>query len=229
MQSRGSPGRWLLGAVILLTAACSYSPFRFWAAYQATPQPAIPLERCDDYRDALCLVTFGLEPPAEMSIVLLTTAGLPAELELVVAHGADRQSYVCDAREEADTVLTCRGPQISLGTTVRIDVYTAEERVLLASGEFVLTAFALPTVPLDGIELPTLSATLTPRSTRTPSPSTAPPSPAATHQSAQTPDPEASPGITATPRAGATPTSTAGRVPTPNASPPRIPGGGPMP
>lgn len=152
----------------LFMAACSLAPLRLFSAGRSTPQPPIELRRCDDVQDVLCLVTFGIEPPDKMLILLLTVPGLPEELAMTVTRNDERISFGCITTEDSPTIVYCTGPQIPLGTTVLIEVTAVEERVLLASGEFTLTAFALPTVQAGGVELPTPGAILTPRGTRTP-------------------------------------------------------------
>ena len=66
------------GAVIM--AACSLSPLDLFNFGRSTPQPPIELRRCDDVQEVLCLITFGIEPPDKMLILLLTVPGLPEEL-----------------------------------------------------------------------------------------------------------------------------------------------------
>jgi len=151
----------------LLIAACSGWPFRLFGP-GATPQPVIILGRCDEGQDVLCLVTFGLEPPDQMLIVLLASPGLPPELEAEVTHAGTALPYPCKSTDESPTIIYCTGPQIPLGSSIGIGIYAAAERTLLASGEFVLTAFALPTLPADGVELPTPLLLMTARPTRTP-------------------------------------------------------------
>lgn len=173
----------VLAAVGAFVLACSLSPLALLSPGRSTPQPPIQLRRCDAVQDVLCLVTFGIEPPDEMLIVLLTVPGLPDELETVVIRNDERLSFACVTTAESPSVVYCTGPQVPLGTTVLIEVFALEEQVLLASGEFVLTAFALPTVPAGGVELPTPGegvelpapgAILTPRGTRTPFPAGTP-------------------------------------------------------
>ena len=77
---------------------------------------------------------------------------------MVVTRNEAKIDFACITTEESPTVVYCTGPQIPLGTTVLIEVFAAEERVLLASGEFTLMAFALPTVQAGGVGLPTPGA-----------------------------------------------------------------------
>ena len=186
--------RSLLAATALLMAACSVGPFRLFASLRPTPKPAMVLTHCDEVQDVLCLLTFGLEPPDQMLIVLLASPGLPRGLEAVVTHKESTVSYPCEAVDESATVIYCIGPQIPLGSSLRIQVYATEGRTYLASGEFVLLALALPTVGVGGAALPNPDALMTARPTRTgmPGPTFPPPSRRVTPSTART----ALPGLT---------------------------------
>ena len=162
------PARIVLATVAMLVTACAIVPFQISPLGRATAAPPIALARCDEVQDVFCLVSFGLEPPDQMVIVLLAFPGLPAELGALVTHDHGTLPYPCEAAKESPAVYYCTGPQLPLGSSIYIEVYVMEHRTLLASGKFVLNAFALPTVPLDGVELPTPSVLMTARPTRTP-------------------------------------------------------------
>lgn len=180
----------VLAVVAGLVLACSFSPLGLLSLGRSTPEPPIDLKRCDEVQDVLCIVTFGIEPPDEMLILLLTVPGLPDGLEVVVTRNDEKLLYACMTTAESPAAVYCTGPQVPLGTTVLIQVFAYEEQVLLASGEFTLTAFALQTVPADGQGLPT-PPPLTARATRTTGPGTASPTrpPTLTPLITQTPAP----------------------------------------
>jgi hypothetical protein len=167
----------VLALGMCLAAACSLTSLRLLPPPGPTPPAVLTLSRCDDVRDVLCLVTFGLEPPDRMLIVLLSTPGMPEELDAVVRHAAEELRFPCEATAASPAVYYCTGPQLPLGSTIQIEVHATSAGTLLASGEFVIAAFALPTVPTGGIELPTPSSTMTPRPTRTPLPGPGYPNP----------------------------------------------------
>lgn len=158
----------ILGLVLLLIAACRIGPLRISSREQPTEQPAVVLRRCDEARDVLCILSFGLEPPDQMVIVLLASPGLPPDLEAHAAWNGDVGSYPCDATNAEGTLFSCRGPLIPLGSTVHIDVAAAASNTVIASGDFALNGIALPTVPAGADLPPTDTATITPRPTRTP-------------------------------------------------------------
>ena len=141
--------------VALVIAACSLGPLQFLGASSTEAPPAINLVRCDQAQDVLCLLTFGLEPPDEMVIIFLATPGLPEKLEAVVIHNEESLPYSCKFTDATSSVLYCTGPQVPLGSRLHIELRSTEPSILLASGEFVLNALALPTAPSGGVGLPT--------------------------------------------------------------------------
>ena len=161
--------RVLLALSTLVLAACAISPFRLFTANHATPPPVITLARCDDRQDVLCLVTFGLEPPDSMLMVLRASPGLPEALEAVVTYKDEPLSYPCEYADPSLSIIYCSGPQLPLGSSMHIEIFATEEHTLLASGDFVLTALALPTVFVGGTPAPAASPPLTVVATGTPS------------------------------------------------------------
>ena len=199
----------LLAGAVLLAAACSVSPLRLFSSNRATQRPVIALKRCDETQDVLCLITFGLEPPDQMILVLQGAPGLPEELEAVVTHNDIAVAYACKPTGASPSIIYCTGPQLPLGSRLHIEVLAVQEHILLASGDFVLNALALPTVPLEGDVSPSPSADLTPSPTLTRRPSATPPQSAS---ATLTPRPVGTLSPTSTPLLQ---TATRTRTPTP--------------
>lgn len=153
--SRGRSYFAVLALMALAATACSLGPLQLLSRGNATPQPEIALRRCDEAVDVLCILSFGIEPPDQMIVVLLTSPGLPEDLEVVVTRSDKPATYNCEPTAGNASVLACTGPALPLGSRVLIAVRSPAAKVLLASGEFVLTAFAMPTVS-EGVEIPTL-------------------------------------------------------------------------
>jgi len=87
-----------------------------------------------------------------MLIAIRLALGGLDEVEAVVESNGQKRTYVCHASAELPRDFYCTGPQIPLGSRVRIEIFTPPSKTTLASGDFVLTAFALPTVPIGGLE-----------------------------------------------------------------------------
>jgi hypothetical protein len=164
-----------LGVILLVLTACRIGPLRISSRAQPTEQPAILLRRCDEARDVLCILSFGLEPPDQMEIVLLASAGLPSELEARAAWNGEAGSYPCIATNAEATLFSCRGAAIPLGSAVHLDVAVASSNTVIASGDFALNGVALPTLSSGPDLQPTDIVTITPRPTRTPGPGAATP------------------------------------------------------
>ena len=80
LQTQGTLAVLCLSAALLL-ASCTFGPLRISIPGPATPPPPIALRRCERARDVLCILSFGLEPPDRMVIVLLAAPGMPTDLE----------------------------------------------------------------------------------------------------------------------------------------------------
>jgi hypothetical protein len=94
----------------------------------------------------LCIITFGIEPPDQMLIGVLLPLGGLEDIRVDVEYDGNTTAYTCRPSAEFQRTFYCTGPQIPLGSTVRIQISIGNRMVPVASGEFVLTAFALPTV-----------------------------------------------------------------------------------
>lgn len=147
--------------------ACGLQPLLLLDDRHPAPTPPITLKRCDQARDVLCVLTFGLEPPDQMIILLLAAPGLPEPREAVAVQAGREFSYACVSTDSGST-LSCRGPLLPLGSHLRLEVYSRQPPALLAGGEFDLTALALPTTPAGGSALATPPPSVTARPTRTP-------------------------------------------------------------
>lgn len=154
-------------AMAMALVACGLQPVLLLDDRHPAPTPPILLKRCDQAHDLLCVLTFGLEPPDQMFILLLASPGLPETLETVAVQGGSKFSYAC-ASTDAGSTLSCRGPLLPLGSHLRLEVYSRQPPALLAGGEFDLTALALPTMPAGGSALATPPPSVTARPTRTP-------------------------------------------------------------
>jgi hypothetical protein len=102
-----------------------------------------------------------------MIVVLLTVPGLPQDMELNVTSGTQTVLYPCTPTAGNASVLACNGPDLALGSRMVLEVRSPSAGAVIAKGEFVLTALAMPTVA-EGVDVPTGTATITPRETRTP-------------------------------------------------------------
>lgn len=203
-------------------AACSFNPLALLGSGRSK-SPPILLDRCDRGQVAICLVTFGIEPPDKMLIELLAAASVDGQLDVVVTHKGEDLPFACMAADEGNTLFYCTGKQLPLGSALHIEVYAVQGRALLASGDFQVNAFELPELPLGGTPFPEPSLASIGRVTRTPFAGTAYPNSmqAATRSPTATRTPTPTPRLGASPAPGIywTPTPRAGATPNPNLNP----------
>jgi hypothetical protein len=136
----------LTGLLVGAAGACAF-PTLLRPGNPFTPTP-LALSRCDVDSGILCVVTFGMEPPDRMKIAILVPLGGIQEIHVYVESNGARTPYACHAAAASPRSFSCIGPSIPLGSTIRIDVSAGTAGTVVASGDFVLTALALPTVAL---------------------------------------------------------------------------------
>lgn len=139
----------LLLALLIAGSACGPST----ANRGPAPTP-LPLARCDDSLGIICVVTFGVEPPSQMLVAIHVALGGFKELRTEIVYNGTRTDYTCRSSAEFPGNFYCTGPQIPLGSRIRVDVFTAGTKIILASGEFTVTALAMPTVPVGTLPPP---------------------------------------------------------------------------
>ena len=140
------------GIVVAAAGACAPSRL-FGSRIGPTPTP-LALSRCDVNAGIVCVVTFGIEPPDKMLIAILVPLGGFQEIHVDVEYKGTKSAYPCDASAAFPRNFNCTGPSIPLGSTLRIDVLTGKPEIVLASGDFVLTALALPTIGAGTLPAP---------------------------------------------------------------------------
>lgn len=178
----------LLIASVLWIGACagiSLSSLPF--LNRANPTPAV-LARCDPKPKALCLITFGVDELGQMLIVLHVPPKSPQPIRASVTYKDKTTDYPCQVAKEVKSAVYCTGPRVPLSSTITIEIYVAGVGTQVASGDFVINALALPSVPVleaaaasrtgRPIATPRPSITLT---IGTPGPSRTPGAPTPTH------------------------------------------------
>jgi hypothetical protein len=138
----------LLFLSIVLIIACSGLPLSR-IGDQGVSVPPPDLTRCGAAPTAFCIVTFSLDVPGRMLIVLFVPAGSPTDFQLVVDYKGVQSAYPCQLTSDSPTTFNCAGAEIPLGDAITVDIFTADGSEVLAHGEFVVTAFALPTVSME--------------------------------------------------------------------------------
>lgn len=136
------------GVVVAAAGGCAL-PTLLRSGIGPAPTP-LALSRCDVSSGIVCVVTFGTAPPDKMLIAILVPLGGFTEIDVDVGYKGTKTAYPCEASAAFPHNFNCTGPSIPLGSTVRIDVLAGKGETVLASGDFVLTALALPTLLVGG-------------------------------------------------------------------------------
>jgi hypothetical protein len=115
------------------------------------PSTATPLalSRCAEASGILCIETFGMMPSDRMLVEVSAPVGGLSDLRLRIAHQGTASVFPCVPSPDFPNSFNCTGSQIPLGSTIRIEVLTSRADTILASGEFFLAGFAVPTVQLE--------------------------------------------------------------------------------
>jgi hypothetical protein len=150
-RHRGVP---LLFLAAILTAAGSAGGCGSEGTYGGATATPLPLSSCDDNLGIICVVTFGIQPPDKMLVAIHVALGGLKEIRTEIEYNGARTEYPCSSSPEFPGNFYCTGPQIPLGSRIRINVFTPATKATLASGEFTVTALAMPTVPLGTLPPP---------------------------------------------------------------------------
>jgi hypothetical protein len=143
--------------LVLGAVACTILPASLPFASGAEPT-AIPLARCSADPTLVCVVTFGISPPDEMLVAILLPFGGFTNIRMTLEYDGQQVPYSCSSLPGFPERFSCTGPQVPLGSAVRLTIRTGAANTLLARGEFVVAGLALPTVARGGTPLPLESA-----------------------------------------------------------------------
>ena len=130
---------------IALAVGCSPSP---GAGPSSTATP-LALARCAEASGILCIGTFGMMPQDQMLIEVTTPVGGLSDIRLRVTHLGMVSEFSCLASPDFPDSFNCTGPQVPLGSTLRIEVLAAGADAVVARGDFFLAGFGIPTVQLE--------------------------------------------------------------------------------
>lgn len=145
-------------------------------AERAAPTPGAKINYCMNDSSKLCVVSFGSDDQNNMIINLMTPDPDSPEIYISAGTGDSFDTYACQKVDGFPNNIYCTGPRVPLGSALQINVYTQDEKTLLAQGTFLVNALALPTAVLVNStatqsDAPVVTRTKTPAATRvTPSP-----------------------------------------------------------
>jgi hypothetical protein len=145
MSSAAAGRRMVLPIAMALAMGCS--PFHnIGPGPTATP---LALSRCAEASGILCIATFGMMPQDQMLIAVTAPVGGLSDIRLKVTHLGIISDFSCVASSDFPDSFNCTGPQVPLGSSIRVQVIAVGTDVILAGGDFFLAGFAVPTVQLE--------------------------------------------------------------------------------
>ncbi len=164
---------------------------------KATSTPGGKINYCMNDSSTLCVVSFGSDDRNNMVINLVTPDSDAPEIYISAGAGDSFNTYACQKVDGFPNNIICTGPRVPLGSALQINVYTLDEKILLAQGTFLVNALALPTAVLvNSTATQSGESVLTPVKTST-----------AARRATPTSTRSVRGTTTATPRVSATPTS----------------------
>jgi hypothetical protein len=178
-------------SVLLILIVSGFLVLKGWQSEQAHIDRRVPLQRlsyCSSDQVTPCVVSFSLDSNGKMIVSFLTTGAFYPDFYLKIKQGEETHIYNCQKVNKFATSVYCTGAALPLGEVFQFSIFSLNEDVLLAEGDFPIIGLALGTpivfpTPTVGtlstpspteefvIQTPTLVQgipTATPRSTPTP-------------------------------------------------------------
>ena len=178
-------------SVLLILIISGFLVFKGRQSEQAHIDRRVPLQRlsyCSSDQVTPCIVSFSLDSNGNMIVSFLTAGAFYPDFYLKIKQDEETHIYNCQKVNKFATSVYCTGAALPLGEVFQFLIFSLNEDVLLAEGDFPIIGMALgtpivfpsptlgtPSTPSPTeefvIETPTLVQgipTSTPRSTPTP-------------------------------------------------------------
>jgi hypothetical protein len=197
-----------ISALLVIVMISGFFLFNKWKSSQARVDKRFPLQRlsyCSSDQVTPCIVSFSLDSHGDMLVNFLTTGAFYPDFYLKIRQNEDNHIYTCQRVNKFATSVYCTGAIMPLGETLQFSIFSINEDVLLAEGNFPIIGLALGTPevalsPTSGtpftpspteelLQTPTLVGA-TPISTSTPTPTLNPSYPNPTSRTPSYPNPK---------------------------------------
>ena len=170
--------RLILGSTIaIVLAILTLSGLALWQASQSRQAqvaqrfPLQGLGYCTSNPVTPCVVSFGLDRDGNMLVTFLTAGAFYPDFYLTIKTGENENIYVCQKVNALATSVYCTGKAQPIGQVLQFQIFSINEEVLLAQGNFPIIGMALVTPDLFASATPTITPTGLSTPARTPSPS----------------------------------------------------------
>jgi hypothetical protein len=141
---------------------------------QARVEQRFPLQGlgyCTSNPVTPCVVSFGLDRDGKMLVTFLTAGAFYPDFYLTIKTGENEHVYVCQKVDTFATSVYCTGKALPVGEVLQFQIFSINEEVLLAQGNFPIIGMALAPPELFASATPTITPTGASTPERTPSPS----------------------------------------------------------
>lgn len=158
------------GVVLILLSISGLALFREGNNRQARVDQRFPLQKlgyCSSNPVTPCVVSFSQDSDGNMLVNFLTDGAFYPDFYLTIRTDENDHIYVCQKVNKFATSVYCTGKALPVGIVFQFLIFSLNEEVLLAQGNFAIIGMALVTPDIS--VPPTATATPGPRSTLTPS------------------------------------------------------------
>ena len=153
-----------VSAVLILLIVSGVALFKRWQGRPAQVDQRAPLQRlsyCSSNQVTPCIVSFSLDANGKMLVNLLTTGAFYPDFYLKIKVDEEQHIYSCQKVSKFATSVYCTGAALPLGVVFQFSIFSLNEDVLLAEGDFPIIGLALgtPVVSVSGpLETPFTSS-----------------------------------------------------------------------
>jgi len=153
-------------AALLILIVSGVAWFKGRQSSQAEVSRRSPLQRlgyCSSDQVTPCVVSFSLDSDKKMLVNFLTTGAFYPDFYLKIKQGDVQHIYGCRKASTFATSVYCTGAALPLGQVFQFSIFSLNEDVLLAEGDFAIIGMAIGTPEI--IASPTVCTPSTPSPT----------------------------------------------------------------
>lgn len=149
-------------ALLVIVIGSGSFLFNRWKSGQSGVGQRLPLQRlsyCSSDQVTPCIVSFSVDSDGNMLVNFLTAGAFYPDFYLKIKRGEEQHIYVCQKVNKFATSVYCTGAAMPLGEVLQFSIFSINEDVLLAEGNFAIIGLALGTPEVASP--PTLGTPLT--------------------------------------------------------------------
>jgi hypothetical protein len=151
-------------AVLVLLTLSGLALFREWKSRQSRVDQRFPLQGigyCSSNPVRPCVVSFSQDSDGNMLVNFLTDGAFYPDFYLTIRTGETDHIYVCKKVNKFATSVYCTGKTLPVGEVLQFRIFSVNEEVLLAQGNFPIIGMALATPNVFVPPTPTITVSPT--------------------------------------------------------------------